>query len=65
MGTYVHGLFASDAFRAAFLARVGAGASETRYEHHVESALDALAAHLEAHVDVDRLLAITGFRQSR
>ena len=59
MGAYVHGLFAADGFRRAFLDRIRRGAaSDTAYEARVESALDALAAHLEKHLDLDRLLAI-------
>ena len=58
-GCYLHGLFASDGFRAAFLAglkrREAAG---TAFEAQVESILDGLAAHLEAHLDVDRILAL-------
>ncbi|MCB1342790.1 MAG: cobyric acid synthase, partial [Pseudooceanicola sp.] len=57
MGCYLHGLFASDAFRAAFLARLGAE-SRIGYEDGVERTLDALAAHLERHLDIDRLLAL-------
>jgi adenosylcobyric acid synthase len=59
-GTYVHGLFAADGFRRAYLASLG-GASSVAYETTVETALDALAEHLEAHLDVDRLLAIAGY----
>jgi adenosylcobyric acid synthase len=55
-GTYLHGFFASDAQRAAWLARLGAPASELAYEDLIEQTLDALAAHLAAHVDVERLL---------
>ncbi|GKY89534.1 cobyric acid synthase [Sinisalibacter aestuarii] len=58
MGTYLHGLFASDAFRRAFLARLGAPVSDTSYDAGVEAALDALAAHLETHLDLDALLAL-------
>jgi adenosylcobyric acid synthase len=59
MGCYVHGLFASDAFRRAFLARLGHAASgEVAYEARVDSVLDGLADHLEAHMDVERCLAI-------
>ncbi len=59
-GTYVHGLFASDGFRRAFLASLGAGSS-LAYDAAVEGALDALADHLEAHLDIGRLLAIAGY----
>jgi len=57
-GTYVHGLFADDRQRGAWLARLGAPPSPLRYEAGVEAALDALAAHLAAHLDLDRLLAL-------
>jgi adenosylcobyric acid synthase len=56
-GTYAHGFFADDRQRAAWLARLGARSS-IRYESEVEAALDRLAEHLEAHVDVDRLLSL-------
>ena len=54
-GCYLHGLFASDAFRAAWLAGLGA-ASDLAYDAAVESVLDALADHLERHLDVTALL---------
>jgi adenosylcobyric acid synthase len=54
-GCYVHGLFADDGARAAFLALLGAEASDLAYETRVEATLDALAAHVAAHVDLDRL----------
>ncbi|MCA0921995.1 cobyric acid synthase [Pseudooceanicola nanhaiensis] len=54
-GSYLHGLFAADGFRAAYLAGIGA-ASRTGYDAGVEDTLEALAAHLEAHLDLDRLL---------
>jgi adenosylcobyric acid synthase len=57
-GCYVHGLFASDAYRARLLQQIGAGASGFRYEHDVDATLDALATHLEAHVDCDRILEL-------
>ena len=58
MGTYVHGLFADDAQRAAWLAALEAGPARVAYEDRVEATLDALAAHLAAHVDLDRLLSL-------
>ncbi|MFO1119228.1 MAG: cobyric acid synthase [Rhodospirillales bacterium] len=57
-GCYLHGLFASDAFRSAWLAGLRPGRSGgLAWEPEVERTLDALAAHLEAHLDLDRLLA--------
>ncbi len=57
-GTYVHGLFAQDAQRAAWLARLGTVSEGAGYEAGVEAALDGLARHIAAHVDCDRLLAL-------
>jgi len=57
-GTYIHGFFADDAQRAAWLARLGGRAGGQSYEAGVEAALDRLARHLEAHIDCDRLLAL-------
>lgn len=53
-GCYLHGLFSSDPFRARFLAELGFSA-ETRYEDGVERTLDALADHLERHLDLGQL----------
>ncbi|MBV9566479.1 MAG: cobyric acid synthase [Bradyrhizobium sp.] len=57
-GTYLHGLFASDGFRGAFLEGLGIAASEISYRANVESTLDALADHVEAYLDVEGLLAL-------
>jgi len=57
-GTYVHGLFADDAQRAAWLGRLGTASAGAGYEAGVEAALDGLAHHIAAHVDCDRLLAL-------
>ncbi len=58
MGCYLHGLFAADGFRRAFLAtlRHGRGAG-AEYDAGVEAALDGLTDHLEAHLDLDALRA--------
>ncbi|MEC9343173.1 MAG: cobyric acid synthase CobQ, partial [Pseudomonadota bacterium] len=55
-GSYLHGLFGSDAFRARLLDRLGAPAGSHRHRDQVEAALDALADHIEAHLDVGALL---------
>jgi adenosylcobyric acid synthase len=57
-GSYLHGLFTSDDFRRAFLAQLGVAASNESYGPRVESALDALAGHIEKHLDVEGLLAL-------
>jgi adenosylcobyric acid synthase len=57
-GSYLHGLFSSDDFRRAYLARLGVAASNEGYGARVESALDALAEHIEQHLDVEGLLAL-------
>ncbi len=58
IGTYVHGLFADDQQRSAWLKRLGAGPANVAYEELVESTLDRLAKHLTTFVDLDRLLSL-------
>ncbi|HSK38414.1 MAG TPA: cobyric acid synthase, partial [Arenibaculum sp.] len=61
LGTYVHGLFAADAFRHAFLSEIRTRSRGTlSFDAEVESTLDALADHLDRHVDADRLLGLAG-----
>ncbi len=58
MGSYLHGIFAGDGFRQAFLARLRAGRiGAVAYEVRIESALDRLADHMGEHCDLDGLLA--------
>jgi adenosylcobyric acid synthase len=61
-GTYLHGLFTQDAFRKAWLKNLGI-ASTLAYDARIESALDALADHVEAHLDIEQLLKIARSRQ--
>jgi adenosylcobyric acid synthase len=58
LGTYIHGLFADDRQRAAWLARFAAGPTRVAYDASVERTLDALAAHLAAYLDLDCLLKL-------
>ncbi len=52
-GSYLHGMFSADTFRAAWL-----GSSGLHYGAAVEAALEALADHIEAHLDIDALLGM-------
>lgn len=59
IGTYLHGVFASDVFRARWLADLRSGrAVLLDYEEGVERALDELADNIEASLDVDLLFAL-------
>jgi adenosylcobyric acid synthase len=55
-GTYLHGLFAADGFRRVLLGN--AADPDLAYEAGVEATLDALASHLEQHLDLDALLTL-------
>jgi adenosylcobyric acid synthase len=57
-GSYLHGLFASDDFRKIFLARLDIPAANQHHRARIEDALDALAGHIENHLDVDGLFAL-------
>jgi adenosylcobyric acid synthase len=58
IGTYLHGMFSDDAFRAAFISALGGTPSPLAYRDTVDHTLDLLAEHLEAHLDVAGLLAL-------
>jgi adenosylcobyric acid synthase len=58
LGTYIHGLFADDRQRSAWLGRFAAGAAGIVYQDLIERTLDRLAAHLAMHLDLDRLLSL-------
>ncbi len=56
-GTYLHGCFVNDAFRQSYLADLGNPQGQSfSYAKVVDSTLDALAEHLSAHLDLDRVL---------
>ncbi len=54
-GTYLHGLFGADAFRAKFLESLGVRDGGVDYRAEVEQALDGIAAELEKHLDCDAI----------
>ncbi len=58
-GCYLHGLFRANGFRHAYLAGLRQRArTSVDFAALVESTLDGLAAHLESHLDLDRMLEI-------
>jgi adenosylcobyric acid synthase len=57
-GAYVHGLFGADGFRAHWLQQVGAQAAALDFEARTEAAIEALADHIEANLDLDHLLSL-------
>lgn len=57
-GCYLHGIFSSDQFREAYLESLGGTGAKFDYGAEVENTLDALAAHLETHMDLDLLLEL-------
>ncbi|MRR09739.1 cobyric acid synthase, partial [bacterium] len=61
-GTYLHGIFDNAGFRSAFLNKLrrAKGLEERPAAEVQEDPFDLLAAHLEKHLDMDRLLAICG-----
>ncbi|MCI4661042.1 MAG: cobyric acid synthase [Neomegalonema sp.] len=62
MGTYLHGMFAADGFRRAFLRRLGwgqgGGVPALGYQARIEQILDALGEHMERHLDIDAMLSL-------
>ncbi|TDT75178.1 adenosylcobyric acid synthase (glutamine-hydrolysing) [Litoreibacter halocynthiae] len=57
-GCYIHGLFTSDAFRRSYLEKLGGTSQVNDYGASVETALDALSDHLEAHLDIAKLFEL-------
>ena len=56
-GTYIHGIFASDEFRAAFLKNIGVQ-SDLVYKILIDETLDELAAHMTNNLDLDAILKL-------
>jgi len=67
-GCYVHGLFAADRFRRAWIDRIrterglGTGSASAAYDAMIEDVLDKLAAHVSSAIDLDRILEIARAR---
>ncbi len=61
-GCYLHGLFASDAFRHSYLSRLKTRPnSGLAYDSEIETILDRLADHLERHIDIARLMRVAEY----
>lgn len=57
-GSYVHGLLGLGVQRSAWLTRIGGQGSGIDHYASVDSALDEIAASLEAHLDIDALIGL-------
>ncbi|WP_258548958.1 cobyric acid synthase [Thalassospira profundimaris] len=67
MGCYLHGLFASDDFRRAYLAAIGGQGTwdqNVAFEAGIETILDGLAYHLEQCLDLDALWELAKTRNN-
>lgn len=66
-GSYLHGIFASDAVRGSWLAAIGdqhRKPSGLHYDDAVEATLDRLAMHLNDHFDTETLFNLAKNRNS-
>jgi adenosylcobyric acid synthase len=57
-GTYLHGAFASDSFRRAYLNHLGAEADDLAFDTVIDQTLDDLANHREQHLDIERIQSL-------
>ncbi|MHC2297189.1 cobyric acid synthase [Rhizobium mongolense] len=60
MGTYLHGLFGSDAYRGKLLESFGLSGERRSYRQSVDQALDEVADELETHLDKGWLAGFLG-----
>ncbi len=60
MGTYLHGLFSSDAYRARLLQSFGLSGEASNYRENVDRALDEVAGGLEQYLDPRWLAGLFG-----
>lgn len=59
MGCYMHGIFASDSFRHAFLSRLKTReSSQLQYEERIENLLDDWSIHLEKYLNINLISEI-------
>ncbi len=58
MGSYLHGIFANNDFREAFLAKFNIKKSSLNYDQNIESVLDGLAEHIAEHLDLKAVMKI-------
>jgi adenosylcobyric acid synthase len=59
-GTYLHGLFGSDAYRAELLKSFGLSGGLQNYREDVDAALDEIAAELDRLVGFERIIGASG-----
>ena len=57
-GCYLHGLFASDSFRAEVLRELGTTSQLASYDTSVNDTLNQLAKFIEQHLDVEGLISL-------
>ena len=60
IGSYCHGLFASNQFRTAFFAGFGVTSDALDYDGQIDAVLDRLAGHMATHLDLDAIRKIAG-----
>lgn len=58
VGSYLHGMFCDDQFRTRFLEECGALGSSFGYDSSIDKVLDALADHMQRHLDIDGLFEL-------